>query len=121
VIPGEVSRGRGRSQALMRRRPAVPEAQASLCVLRCGSCSLIKIFRRSSGISPPPHPVARLAVRLRFGNAAGIWDGVHKIQYKTSGGARATTHYFSRTFENAVWHAHAVYQACEPRPTWRPT
>ncbi len=26
--------------------------------------------------------------------------------------ARATTHYFSRTFENAVWHAHAVYQAC---------
>ena len=44
---------------------------------------------------------------------AGSWHGVRKIQYQTGGGARATTHYFSRTFENAVWHAHAVYQACE--------
>jgi len=47
--------------------------------------------------------------------AAGTWDGVRKIQYKTGGGARATTHYFSRTFENAVWHAQAVYQACEAK------
>src|SRR5271165_3234896 len=39
-------------------------------------------------------------------------EGIHKVQYKTCGGARETTHYFSRSFENAVWHAHAVYQAC---------
>ena len=51
---------------------------------------------------------------------AGIWDGVRKIQYQTSGGARTTTHYFSRTFENAVWHAHAVYQACEANPDLAP-
>jgi glycosyltransferase involved in cell wall biosynthesis len=43
----------------------------------------------------------------------GTWAGVHKIQYRSSRGARESTHYFSRTFENAVWHAHAVYQACE--------
>jgi glycosyltransferase involved in cell wall biosynthesis len=43
----------------------------------------------------------------------GISDGIRKIQYKISGGARETTHYFSRTFENAVWHAHGVYQAAE--------
>jgi glycosyltransferase involved in cell wall biosynthesis len=40
-------------------------------------------------------------------------SGVRTIPYQISGGARETTHYFSRTFENAVWHAHAVYQACE--------
>ena len=51
---------------------------------------------------------------------AGIWEGVRKIQYQTSGGARATTHYFSRTFENAVWHAHAVYQACDADPDLAP-
>ncbi len=51
---------------------------------------------------------------------AGVWEGVRKIQYQTKGGARATTHYFSRTFENAVWHAHAVYQACEAIPDLEP-
>jgi glycosyltransferase involved in cell wall biosynthesis len=29
-------------------------------------------------------------------------------------------HYFSRTFENAVWHAHAVYQACDSAPELHP-
>jgi glycosyltransferase involved in cell wall biosynthesis len=47
-------------------------------------------------------------------------DGVRTIPYKISGGARETTHYFSRTFENAVWHAHAVYQACDSVPDLRP-
>ena len=47
-------------------------------------------------------------------------DGVRTIPYCTSGGARETTHYFSRTFENAVWHAHAVYQACESVPDLDP-
>ena len=47
-------------------------------------------------------------------------EGVRTIPYHTSGGARETTHYFSRTFENAVWHAHAVYQACESVPDLDP-
>lgn len=38
--------------------------------------------------------------------------GVRLIQYQPAGGATAATHYCSRTFENAVWHAHAVYEAC---------
>jgi glycosyltransferase involved in cell wall biosynthesis len=47
-------------------------------------------------------------------------DGVRTIPYQISGGSRETTHYFSRTFENAVWHAHAVYQACESVPDLDP-
>jgi glycosyltransferase involved in cell wall biosynthesis len=51
---------------------------------------------------------------------AGDSNGIRKIQYKISGGARETTHYFSRTFENAVWHAHAVFQAAESVPELAP-
>jgi glycosyltransferase involved in cell wall biosynthesis len=51
---------------------------------------------------------------------AGEVDGVRKIAYTTEGGARATTHYCSRTFENAVWHAHGVYEACRSHPELRP-
>ncbi len=43
---------------------------------------------------------------------AGVVDGIRKIAYESKGGARETTHYCSRTFENAVWHAHGVYEAC---------
>jgi len=50
----------------------------------------------------------------------GIVDGIQKIAYTTGGGARATTHYCSRTFENATWHAHGVYEACKARPDLRP-
>jgi glycosyltransferase involved in cell wall biosynthesis len=47
-------------------------------------------------------------------------DGIRKIQYRTAGGARQSTHYCSRTFENATWHAHAVYEACKAHPEVRP-
>jgi glycosyltransferase involved in cell wall biosynthesis len=52
----------------------------------------------------------------------GSGGGVERIQYKlpTGGGARETTHYCSRTFENAVWHSHAVFQALEARPDVQP-
>ena len=52
--------------------------------------------------------------------ASASLDGVRTIPYRISGGARETTHYFSRTFENAVWHAHAVHQACESAHDLRP-
>jgi glycosyltransferase involved in cell wall biosynthesis len=36
---------------------------------------------------------------------------VRVIPYRLRGGATEKTHYCSRTFENAVWHAHAAYEA----------
>jgi hypothetical protein len=47
-------------------------------------------------------------------------DGVRRIQYRIKGGAHEATHYCSRTFENAVWHAHAVYEACKAHPEIKP-
>ncbi|HVC95131.1 MAG TPA: glycosyltransferase [Pirellulales bacterium] len=47
-------------------------------------------------------------------------DGVECIQYKLQGGATDDTHYCSRTFENAVWHAHAVFEALHARPDIKP-
>jgi len=45
---------------------------------------------------------------------------VERIQYKTTGGATAQTHYNSRTFENAVWHASAVYDTLRACPDIKP-
>ena len=50
----------------------------------------------------------------------GAGDGIRRIAYTTQGGALETTHYCSRTFENAVWHAHGVYDACRAHPDVRP-
>jgi glycosyltransferase involved in cell wall biosynthesis len=44
---------------------------------------------------------------------AGEIEGVRRIRYELRGGATRSTHYCSRTFENAVWNAHAVYEACK--------
>lgn len=50
----------------------------------------------------------------------GVVDGVEKVQYKIAGGATVQTHFCSRTFENAVWHTYAVYQALKARPDLKP-
>jgi glycosyltransferase involved in cell wall biosynthesis len=50
----------------------------------------------------------------------GLSGGVERIQYHLKGGATARSHYCSRTFENAVWHAHGVYEALGARPDIRP-
>jgi glycosyltransferase involved in cell wall biosynthesis len=50
----------------------------------------------------------------------GISDGIERIHYKTTGGARKETHYCSRTFENQVWHCDGVFQALKARPDIRP-
>jgi glycosyltransferase involved in cell wall biosynthesis len=44
----------------------------------------------------------------------GTVSGIRKVRYEPVGGATRQTHYFSRTFENAVAHAHGVYQALKP-------
>jgi glycosyltransferase involved in cell wall biosynthesis len=50
----------------------------------------------------------------------GNFDGIERIQYRIAGGATKSTHYCSRTFENAVWHSHAVYEAMKARPDIKP-
>jgi glycosyltransferase involved in cell wall biosynthesis len=50
----------------------------------------------------------------------GQTDGIERVQYHLQGGATQQTHYCSRTFENAVWHSHAVYEALRARPDIRP-
>ena len=45
---------------------------------------------------------------------------VERIQYALKGGAAPATHYCSRTFENAIWHTSAVYEALRARPDIKP-
>ena len=48
-------------------------------------------------------------------------DGkVFRIEYKLQGGATEKTHYCARTFENAICHTHAVYEALKGRPDIQP-
>jgi len=53
-------------------------------------------------------------------NVHAPFGGVEHIRYEVQGGATRQTHYFSRTFENAIWHSHAVYDALRARPDIRP-
>lgn len=50
----------------------------------------------------------------------GTFAGVRRIQYKTAGGATQSTHYCSRTFENCMWHTHAVYETMKRHPEIKP-
>jgi glycosyltransferase involved in cell wall biosynthesis len=50
----------------------------------------------------------------------GTSAGIERIQYHVKSGATDQTHYCSRTFENAVWHSHALYEALHARPDIRP-
>lgn len=64
------------------------------------------------------HIASRLAARPEVEcvslsrRSAGMQDGVRCLQHPLRGGATRATHYCSRTFENAVWNAHGVYEAC---------
>jgi len=51
---------------------------------------------------------------------AGHSNGIERIQYRTRGGATRNNHYCSRTFENCIWHTHAVYEALKARPDIKP-
>lgn len=50
----------------------------------------------------------------------GVDGGVRRIQYQVKGGATQQNHYCSRSFENYVWHSHAVYAAMKGAPDVRP-
>jgi glycosyltransferase involved in cell wall biosynthesis len=45
--------------------------------------------------------------------AEGIDAGVQCLRYRVAGGATELAHYCTRTFENTVWRAHAVYETCK--------
>jgi glycosyltransferase involved in cell wall biosynthesis len=51
---------------------------------------------------------------------SGSSNGIRLISYEPRGGATRRTHYCSRSFENAVAHAHGVYDACRSHPEIRP-
>ncbi|HYT89860.1 MAG TPA: glycosyltransferase [Gemmataceae bacterium] len=51
---------------------------------------------------------------------AGYSGGIERIQYHVRGGATDKNHYCSRTFENSVWHSHALYEALHSRPDVKP-
>lgn len=45
---------------------------------------------------------------------------VRRIQYRVLGGARGTTHHCARSFENYIWHSHAVFQTLKEHPEIKP-
>lgn len=51
---------------------------------------------------------------------AGNFGGIECIQYVLRGGARESTHFCSRTFENQIWHSAAVFEALRARPDIKP-
>ena len=53
-------------------------------------------------------------------NLSGMKDGVRCIPFQQRGGATKTTHYCARTFENAVWQCHGVYEACKADADLKP-
>src|SRR5206468_2070795 len=48
------------------------------------------------------------------------FGGIECLQYKLQGGATPSTHFCSRSFENAIWHSHALYEALKARPDIKP-
>jgi glycosyltransferase involved in cell wall biosynthesis len=68
------------------------------------------------------HLAARPGWRVSFASETeeGRVGGIEKVRYVKKGGATASTHYCSRTFENAVWHTEAVLDAMRRRPDIRP-
>lgn len=68
------------------------------------------------------HLKEKLGWRVTFVSEAeaGFFHGIERVQYAKKGGATAATHYCSRTFENAVWHTDAVFQAMKARPDVKP-
>jgi len=66
--------------------------------------------------------VSRLGWKCTFVSQRppGVDAGVERIQYEIRGGATEKQHYCSRTFENAIWHTHGVFEALKKRPDIHP-
>lgn len=68
------------------------------------------------------HLVRRHGFRCTFvSQRPAARDGqFERVTYTVRGGATDKSHYCSRTFENAIWHTHAVYEALAARPDIQP-
>jgi glycosyltransferase involved in cell wall biosynthesis len=66
--------------------------------------------------------VQRKGFRCTFASQQpeGNVGGIECVQYHLKGGASEYTHYCSRSFENAIWHSHALYETLAARPDLRP-
>ena len=66
--------------------------------------------------------LARLGWRCAFASTLPPSDdaGVRRLQYRPRGGATSRGHHCARGFENAVAHAHGVYEECRRHPELRP-
>ncbi|MFT7667951.1 MAG: glycosyltransferase involved in cell wall biosynthesis [Planctomycetota bacterium] len=53
-------------------------------------------------------------------NKEGQHDGLRCLRFEPRSGATKATHYCSRTFENSVWNAHAVFETCQRTPDLKP-
>lgn len=51
---------------------------------------------------------------------AGKTHGVERLQYTLKGGATEQNHYCSRSFENLIWHSHAIYETLAARTDIQP-
>jgi glycosyltransferase involved in cell wall biosynthesis len=45
---------------------------------------------------------------------------IQRFKYELRGGATEQTHYCSRSFENAIWHSHAVYEMLQAQKELKP-
>jgi len=72
------------------------------------------------------HIAAYLAQRKGFRctfvsqQAPATSGGIERLQYHVRGGATEQTHYCSRSFENAIWHSLAIFEALQTRPNLKP-
>jgi glycosyltransferase involved in cell wall biosynthesis len=68
------------------------------------------------------HLVQRHGFRCTFISEKAVPNGggIEHVRYRVRGGATRQNNYCSRTFENAIWHSHAVYEALKARPDIRP-
>ena len=51
---------------------------------------------------------------------SGEVAGIRLVQYSKKGGATERTHFCARTFENQMWHSHALYDAMAAQPEMQP-
>lgn len=66
--------------------------------------------------------IERHGWKVTFATSAAGGDvaGIHRLVYKTAGGATEANHFCSRTFENTVWNCDGAYQILKSRPDIKP-
>lgn len=68
------------------------------------------------------HLAQRPGSRVTFVSHTGpkAIAGMNGVHYEPAGGATKATHYCSRTFENAIWHSQAAFEALQRRKEIQP-